>query len=143
MTVQAILNLKGGDVTTGSPSMSLAEVCRTLADKRIGAIVVTGEDGRVAGIVSERDVVRVIAAGGMAALEQPVSRAMTANVVTCNRKHGVNEVMEIMTRGRFRHLPVVEDGRLVGIISIGDVVKHRIAEIEREAEEIRNYIATA
>ncbi len=143
MTVQSILVLKGGNVATGTPSMTLAEVCAQLAEKRIGALVIIDGEERVAGIVSERDVVRAVASGGGAALAQPVSRHMTSSVVTCTRNHSVNSVMETMTRGRFRHLPVVEEGKLVGIVSIGDVVKHRIAEVEREAEEIRNYIATA
>lgn len=143
MTVQAILNLKGGGVATGSATMSLGDVCSTLAEKKIGALVITDAADRVVGILSERDVVRAVATGGGEALQSPVSRYMTSSVITCSRTHTVNAVMEIMTRGRFRHLPVVEDGKLVGIVSIGDVVKHRIAEVEREADEIRNYIATA
>lgn len=143
MTVRTILSLKGSEVTTGSPTMTLGEVCTCLADQRIGAIVITDERGAVAGIISERDIVRAVARGGMAVLQEQVGRHMTRTVVTCTPLHPVNAVMEMMTRGRFRHLPVVDEGRLVGIVSIGDVVKHRMAEIEREAEEIRNYIATA
>jgi CBS domain-containing protein len=143
MSVQSILALKGSEVTTGLPTMSLAEVCNWLADKKIGAIVMTNESGVVVGIISERDIVRVIASGGTDVLKEEAGRHMTRNVITCSPRHGVDAVMEIMTHGRFRHLPVIEDGKLFGIISIGDVVKHRMAEIEREAEEIRNYIATA
>ncbi|HUG60581.1 MAG TPA: CBS domain-containing protein [Methylomirabilota bacterium] len=143
MAVQSILALKGANVTTGSPTMTLAEVCTWLSEQRIGAIVMTDERGTLSGIISERDIVRVIATGGMAVLQEQAGRHMTTNVVTCTGRHNLNEVMEMMTRGRFRHLPVVEDGKLVGIVSIGDVVKHRMAEIEREADEIRNYIATA
>jgi CBS domain-containing protein len=143
MTVQSILATKGHEVTTGSPTMTLAEVCTWLSEQRIGAIVMTDGLGAVVGIISERDIVRVIATGGMAVLQEEAGRHMTRAVVTVTPRHTIDAVMEIMTRNRFRHLPVVENGRLAGIISIGDVVKHRIAEIEREAEEIRNYIATA
>ena len=143
MSVQSILALKGRGVTTGSPKMTIGEVCTRLAEERIGAIVMTDAKGAVVGIISERDVVRAVAEGGTGILEQPASRHMTANVVTCSPRESLNGIMEMMTRGRFRHVPVVENGRLVGIVSIGDVVKHRMAEIEREAEEIRNYIATA
>lgn len=143
MSVQNILALKGGEVTTGDPTLTMAQVCARLAEQRIGALVMTDEGQRVIGIISERDIVRVVAAHGAAALQDPASRHMTRAVVTCSRSDTVDELMEIMTRGRFRHVPVVENGRLIGIVSIGDVVKHRMAEIQREAEEIRNYIATA
>jgi CBS domain-containing protein len=143
MTVKAILAQKGGGVTTGKPSMTLANVCTWLAEQRIGAIVMTDDDGAVVGIISERDIVREIATGGTAVLQDEAGRHMTRSVVTCTPGHSVDAVMEIMTRGRFRHIPVLDDGKLIGIVSIGDVVKHRMAEIEREAEEIRNYIATA
>lgn len=143
MSVQAILALKGQTVTTGTPSMTVGDVARTLADQRIGAIVVVDEGQKVCGIISERDVVRVVARGGMGSLEDAVSQHMTQTVVTCSPRNSVSDVMELMTRGRFRHVPVIDSGRLVGIISIGDVVKHRMAEIEREADQIRQYIATA
>jgi CBS domain-containing protein len=143
MSVQSILALKGRSVTTGSPGMSMAEVASCLAEQRIGAIVMVDGSGSVVGIISERDVVRAVAKGAPDVMSEPASRHMTANVITCGSRESLNGLMETMTRGRFRHVPVVDDGRLVGIVSIGDVVKHRIAEIEREAEEIRNYIATA
>ena len=143
MTVLSNLALTGPEVAPGDPTMPLDLVCSRLAEKKIGALVMVDESRRVIGIVSERDIVRVIASNGAAALQSPASAHMTRSVVTCSRRETVDEVMETMTRGRFRHVPVVEDGELVGIISIGDVVKHRMAEIEREAQEIRNYIATA
>lgn len=143
MTVKSILNLKGGGVTTGDPSMTIAQVCARLAEHKIGALVMTDESRAVVGIISERDVVRVLAQGGGEALNDTAGRHMTRTVVTCRRGDTVDEVMEMMTRGRFRHVPVVDGGDLVGIISIGDVVKYRMAEVEREAQELRSYIATA
>jgi CBS domain-containing protein len=108
----------------------------------VGALVVVEDGDRIIGIVSERDIVRAIA-GGAAALDQPVSSVMTKNVMTCSDGETIDSVMSRMTKGRFRHLPVAENGRLTGIISIGDVVKARIEQVEREAEEMRAYIATA
>jgi CBS domain-containing protein len=143
MTVKAILERKGHDVFTLGPNEKLSEAVRILAEHRIGALVVTNGDRRIAGILSERDIVRVIAKEGPAVLDQPIRQAMTAKVTSCSEHNTVNEVMEIMTRGRFRHLPVEKSGQLDGIISIGDVVKRRIEDVEREAEEIRQYIATA
>jgi CBS domain-containing protein len=143
MTVKAILERKGHDVFTAGPNETLAEAVRILAEHRIGALVITNGDRNIAGILSERDIVRVIAKEGANALVQPVRYAMTAKVKSCSENHSVNEVMEIMTRGRFRHLPVEKNGQLDGIISIGDVVKRRIEDVEREAEEIKQYIATA
>ncbi|WP_159591848.1 CBS domain-containing protein [Chelativorans xinjiangense] len=143
MTVKAILDSKGRDVVTIAADKTLGEAAALLADRGIGAIVVKSGDDRISGILSERDIVRVIAGEGPGALEKPVSAVMTARVKVCREDHTVNEVMQIMTEGRFRHLPVEKDGRLAGIVSIGDVVKRRIQEVEREAEEIRTYIATA
>lgn len=142
MTVKAILDEKGHDVVTLGPDASISQAMSVLAEKKIGALVVTDDSGRIRGILSERDIVSLIAKSGSSALELPVSDAMTASVKLCHEDHTVNQVMEIMTRGRFRHLPVEKDGKLDGIISIGDVVKRRIEDVEREAEEIRNYIAT-
>ncbi|MCX5578471.1 CBS domain-containing protein [Kaistia terrae] len=142
MTVAAILSNKGRDVITVSPDLSIAEVVRILAERRIGAIVVTDGANHILGIVSERDVVRALARGADA-LNGPVSSIMTAKVVTCTDRNTINEVMTRMTEGRFRHLPVVEDDQLAGIVSIGDVVKARIEQVEREADEMRAYIATA
>jgi CBS domain-containing protein len=143
MTVKSILDQKGRDVVTLSPDTTLAEAARLLGEKRIGAVVVTRGDRRIAGILSERDIVRAVGEAGAEALAMTVDRAMTAKVSTCREEHTVNDVMEVMTRGRFRHLPVERNGQLDGIISIGDVVKRRIEEVEREAEQIRTYIATA
>lgn len=143
MTVRAILEAKGRDVVTMRPDQSLADAAGLMAERRIGAVVVVRGDGRIAGILSERDVVRALAEGGAAALRQAVSVAMTVGVRVCHETNTVNEVMGMMTQGRFRHLPVETDGRLVGIVSIGDVVKRRIEDVEREADQIREYIATA
>ena len=143
MTVKAILEAKGHAVVTLGPNAKLAEAIQLLADRRIGALVITNGDRKIVGILSERDVVRVVAKEGAAALELPVRAVMTPKVKICNANHTVNEDMEIMTNGRFRHLPVEKDGLLDGIISIGDVVKRRIETVEREAEQIKAYIGTA
>lgn len=143
MTVKAILEHKGHDVLTLGPNEKLSEAIRMLAEHRIGALVITNGDRKIVGILSERDIVRVLAREGKGALDIAVRSAMTPKVKICNESHTVNEVMEIMTKGRFRHLPVEKDGQLDGIVSIGDVVKRRIEDVEREAEEIRAYIATA
>jgi CBS domain-containing protein len=143
MTVSAILSAKGSDVATAQPHLALSEIARILAGKRIGAIVITGEDGALAGILSERDIVRAVAQRGPAALEDAASEHMTAKVVTCTRGDRIVDVMEEMTVGRFRHMPVVEGGRLVGLISIGDVVKHRIAEAVAESQSLKDYIQMA
>lgn len=143
MTVKAILEEKGRNVVTIGPERTLSEAAQILAQHRIGAAVVTHSDGRIAGILSERDIVRALGLEGAEVLSRPVSAAMTADVKICREANTVHEVMEIMTHGRFRHLPVEKDGRLDGIVSIGDVVKRRIQDAEREAEEIRAYIATA
>ncbi len=143
MTVARILTAKGGDVVTIQPHRTISEVARLLADRRIGAVVVAGADGLIHGIVSERDIVRAISMTGAAALDEPVTRHMTAKVATTTRHATVATVMEQMTEGRFRHLPVIERGRLTGIISIGDVVKTHIEEMETEHRAMRDYIATA
>lgn len=143
MNVEHILQAKGHDVLTIEPSRTLADAARALTEKRIGAVVVAGPDGSVLGILSERDIVRAVARAGTAALDTPVSQHMTGKVVTCTRQTSINDLMGMMTERKFRHLPVVENGRLCGIISIGDVVKHRVAEIEAETEAMREYIATA
>lgn len=142
MNVATILKLKGRSVATAKPDNTLLEIASKLSAKRIGAIVVVGDNGHVDGIVSERDVIRAIAEGGAAALQRPVHEVMTANVVSCSEDSALDELMELMTQGRFRHLPVMEDGSLVGIISIGDVVKNHVAEVEMEASSMRSYLAT-
>ena len=143
MLVKNILAEKGSDVFTIGPDRTLREAVAALAEHRIGAIVVTKGDDRIAGILSERDIVRMLAAEGADMLDKPLSSAMTSRVTVCHEENSVYEVMETMTTGRFRHLPVEKQGKLAGIISIGDVVKRRIEEVEHEAEEIRNYIASA
>jgi CBS domain-containing protein len=142
MTVARIINEKGRDVVTVAPEKSLAEVAAVLSQKGIGAVVVV-EGGAIRGIISERDIVRALAKHGAEALRKLAVECMTARVVTCLPEETIHDVMQKMTSGRFRHLPVVEDGKLAGIVSIGDVVKRRIEEVEREAEQIREYIATA
>lgn len=143
MNVEHILQVKGHDVLTIEPGGTLADAARILSDKKIGAVVVAGQDQNVLGILSERDIVRAVARAGIKALENPVSQHMTGSVVTCTRQTSINELMEAMTERKFRHIPVVENGRLCGIISIGDVVKYRVAEIEAETQAMREYIATA
>jgi CBS domain-containing protein len=140
MNVAAILKAKGRNVVTAPPDTTLAEIARRLAQRRIGAIVVIGAGGRIEGIVSERDIIRVIAERGASALGEPVSDTMTRHVQVCDVADTLDELMAKMTTGRFRHLPVVDDGALAGIVSIGDVVKHHIAEVEMEASALRGYI---
>lgn len=140
MTVAVILTRKGRDVVTTLPDTKLAKVCELLETKGIGAVVVSHSGTKVDGIFSERDFLRAIARNGSSALDRPVRDFMTEKVVTCQPDDSVAELMRHMTDGKFRHLPVVEDGRLVGIISIGDVVKERIAEAEAEAAAMRDYI---
>jgi CBS domain-containing protein len=142
MTVKNMLDAKGREVVVVAPEQSLLEVAGILHEKRIGAVVIAGEEGRTAGIFTERDLVRAVAEKGAAVLDAPVSTIMTVNVQTCREDTTVNQLMQMMSVGRFRHVPVEEAGRLVGIISIGDVVKSRIREIELEAEQIKAYIAS-
>jgi CBS domain-containing protein len=143
MTVRSILDEKGRDVFTIGPGETLTAAIRLLAEKRIGAVVVLRPDGGIGGILSERDIVRALAEGGAGALTKPVSAFMTAKVQVCREENTVNDVREVMTRVRVRHLPVEKEGRLVGLVSIGDVVKRRLEDVEREAEDIKAYIATA
>jgi CBS domain-containing protein len=143
MTVSVILAGKGRDVVTIEPAVRLAEAVKVLADKRIGAALVLGADRRIAGIISERDIVRALAGRGAAALDEAVSQTMTRKVETCNESESVATIMERMTAGKFRHMPVVDQGRLVGVVSIGDIVKHRLQEMEHESGAMREYIMTA
>jgi CBS domain-containing protein len=137
-----MLRDKGVNVIGIGRDASLAEAAALLAEKRIGALVVRDGKGRLNGILSERDLVRALAEGGAAALERKVDRYLTRDVVTCRLSDTAEELMEVMTRGRFRHLPVLDDdGGLCGLVSIGDIVKSRIAETEREAAELRVYIS--
>jgi len=143
MNVKEILSVKGRDVVTIDPHANVGTAAKLLAERRIGAVVVTGADARIVGILSERDIVQVIALRGMSALESPISEVMTRKVTTCNPADPISTIMERMTAGKFRHVPVVEQGRLAGIISIGDVVKHRLMEMEHEQAALRDYIQTA
>jgi CBS domain-containing protein len=143
MTVKAILSRKGNDVITIEPTVTLSDAVKILADHRIGAVVVAGADRQVAGILSERDIVRALAQRGPGALQDAVGQVMTRKVVTCSESDTVAAIMERMTQGKFRHLPVVERGKLAGLVSIGDIVKHRLEEMEHESNALREYILTA
>ena len=140
MNVAAILRHKGRAVTTARPTTTLLEVADKLAAKRIGAILIVGTHGEIAGIVSERDIIRALSVRGPDCLTEPVLETMTKHVVTCEETDTLDELMAMMTARRFRHLPVMADGALVGIISIGDVVKHHVSEVEMEATAMREYI---
>ena len=142
MTISIILASKGREVVTIAPSASLASAVGLLVEKRIGAVLILGADRRVVGILSERDVVRALAERGAGALEEPVSQTMTRKVSTCDENESVFNIMERMTEGRSRHVPVVDQGELVGIVSIGDVVKHRLHEMERDSTVMHDYILT-
>jgi CBS domain-containing protein len=143
MTVKAILSQKGSQVLTIEPTATLAAAVAMLAQRRIGALVVTGAGRRIAGIISERDIVRALDEKGAAVLDVPVAEVMTRKVATCAETATIAEIMEQMTNGKFRHIPVADRGRLTGIISIGDVVKARLGELEREQNALREYILTA
>ncbi len=143
MTVSTILAEKGREVVTIESGASLADAAQLLAEKRIGAALIVGADRRIVGIISERDVIRALAKRGAAVLDEPVSGTMTREVETCNESETIASIMERMTAGKFRHVPVVDQGRLAGIVSIGDVVKHRLHEMERESAAMRDYILTA
>jgi CBS domain-containing protein len=143
MAVSHILGVKGRNVFTVRPTDTIETVAKLLGEKRIGAVVVTDLAGHIRGIVSERDVVRHIASDGVDVLKKRASDIMTSNVHTCQDGDSEQELMAMMTARRIRHLPVVKDGKLNGMISIGDVVKFRIEAIEREAEDMKAYIAGA
>ncbi len=143
MTVARILKEKGRDVLTTQPHRTLKEVAALLAERGVGAAVVSDAAMSVLGIVSERDIIRAIGAGSASALEEPVSRHMTSRVTTVSESASIDHVMETMTAGRFRHMPVVEHGRLVGIVSIGDVVKRHVDALDNERRALREYIASA
>jgi CBS domain-containing protein len=143
MIVARILAAKGRDVITTDPHRTLAETAELLTARNIGAVVVTDAQRRVLGIITERDILRAVGKGGAAALEDAVSDHMTASVVTTHENEYIHVAMEKMTIGRHRHLPVVDGESLIGIVSIGDVVKHRLEQIEQEHQAMREYIATA
>ena len=142
MTVRAILDTKGHQILSVEPEAKLSVAVKLLGERKIGAVLVMSQ-GRVEGILSERDVVRVLGERGARVLDEPVSAIMTRKVVSCRQSDTVAGIMEMMTLGKFRHLPVVEDGMVVGLISIGDIVKWRVREFENEQEALRDYIKTA
>ena len=143
MIVKSILAGKGGDVAIIEPTADLNAAVKMLAERHIGAVVILGADHRVIGILSERDIVRALAERGSNALTEPVSQVMTREVKTCSEDDPVGGLMEQMTTGKFRHMPVVKQDKLIGIVSIGDVVKSRVEEIDQEAKSLRDYIQTA
>src|SRR5215475_111166 len=142
MTVRAILDTKGHQIHSVEPGAKLSAAVKVLGERRIGAVLVMNA-GRIEGILSERDIVRVLSERGAGVLDETVSAVMTRKVVSCRQTDTVAGIMEMMTLGKFRHLPVVEDGKVVGLISIGDIVKWRVQEYEREQEALRDYIKTA
>ena len=142
MTVRSILDTKGHNIQSVEPDAKLSAAVKILGERKIGAVLVMSQ-GKVDGILSERDIVRVLAERGAKVLDEPVSSVMTRKVVSCRQSDTVGGIMEMMTIGKFRHLPVLEDGKVVGLISIGDVVKWRVQEYEREQEALRDYIKTA
>jgi CBS domain-containing protein len=142
MNVKDILSQKGDNVLTVEPNASVSTAIDILAQREIGALVVTGVDRRIVGIVSERDIVRVLVEHGVGILHSAVSEIITRNVVSCGLNETITEIMGRMTVGKFRHVPVVEQGRLIGIVSIGDVVKARLEELEQEQDALRDYIRT-
>nr|WP_319388624.1 CBS domain-containing protein [uncultured Cohaesibacter sp.] len=140
MTIATILNQKGRDVFKTDPATTLVEVVKLLRDRGVGAILVA-EGEKLCGILSERDIVRALSNHGGSALLRPASEFMTRDVMTCTEDETIVSVMSRMTTGRFRHMPVVKGRKIAGLVSIGDVVKFRIEETEREAEDMRAYIA--
>jgi CBS domain-containing protein len=143
MNVKTILAAKGGDIFSIEPTADLAAAARLLSKHRIGSAVIRGAGGRLSGILSERDIVRALSEHGADALSLPVGQVMTRNVMTCGENDSIAEIMERMTAGKFRHLPVLRDGALIGVVSIGDVVKQRLGDIEQDAHALREYIQTA
>ena len=143
MTVAAILKQKGPDVAAVRPTTTIADLARMLSERRIGAVVVQDAEEKLLGIISERDIIHAIAAHGPACLPMAAGDLMTRAVRTATPTTTVAEAMELMTTGRFRHLPVVQGGELVGIISIGDVVKARIVQQDHEVDSLKAYVAGA
>jgi CBS domain-containing protein len=142
MTVRAILDSKGHQIQSVEPQAKLAAAIKILGERKIGAVLVM-DKGQIEGILSERDIVRVLGERGASVLDETVSAVMTRKVISCKPSDTVSAIMEMMTSGKFRHLPVVDDGRVVGLISIGDIVKWRVSEYELEQEALRDYIKTA
>ena len=142
MTVRAILDTKGHHILSVEPDAKLAAAIKLLAERKIGAVLVMSK-GHIEGILSERDIVRVLGERGARVLDEPVSAVMTRKVVSCRQSDTVAGIMEMMTLGKFRHLPVVEEGMVVGLISIGDIVKRRVHVYETEQEALRDFFKTA
>jgi CBS domain-containing protein len=142
MTVRAILDTKGHHILSVEPEAKLSAAVKILGERKIGAVLVMSNGG-VEGILSERDIVRVLGERGAGVLDEPVSEVMTSKVVSCRQSDTVSAIMEMMTKGKFRHLPVLEGDRVVGLISIGDIVKWRVQEYENEQEALQQYIKTA
>ena len=142
MYVKTILDEKGRNVVTGGPQLTVRQAAVYLHENHIGAIVILDRNDRIAGIATERDIVAAIARNGADCLDKPISSIMWGNVYRCGETESVNELMEMMSKLRARHIPVEKDGRLVGIISIGDVVKNHIAEVEMEVTAMRGYFVT-
>jgi CBS domain-containing protein len=143
MIVKNILAAKRGDVVTIEATANLSAAVKLLTEQHIGAVVILGADHRVIGILSERDIVRALAEHGATVLSEPVSQVMTRDVATCSEDDAIEDLMGRMTTGKFRHMPVVQQGKLIGIVSIGDVVKTRVEEIDHEAKALHDYIQTA
>ena len=142
MHVSEILKHKGSDVITKGPGDTVLEIARLLSAKHIGAIVIRNDRGAVVGIISERDIIHAIAVNGERALEMPVRDVMTREVISCTSDDIITGVMKTMTIRRVRHVPVIEDGNLKGMVSIGDIVKNRLDETELEARVLRDYART-
>jgi CBS domain-containing protein len=140
VTVRAILKTKGSSVVTSLANVSLHRISQLIAQYRIGAVIVVDEEGHPQGIVSERDIVNALSAFGAAALDMMAEEVMTRGLLTCTPEHTVDDLLSMMTNSRVRHLPVVVDGRLTGIISIGDVVKRKLDEAAAEVGLLRDYV---
>ncbi len=141
MKVSTLLSMKGRKVVTVQPTETVGAAAKILGENRFGVVVVSTDGETIAGIVSERDIVRELGAVGADLLSKPVSEIMTRTVRTCNEGDTVERLMEIMTEHKFRHLPVTDDGKLVGLISIGDIVKVRVRQLEHEADQLERYIS--
>jgi len=142
MHVSAIIGDKGNAVYTAEPGQMISDVVDMIASRKVGALVVIDTAGQVCGVISDRDVINALGRDGAGVLSRPVKDYMSTGVVTCGKDDSVDHLMALMTKRRIRHLPVIEDGRLAGIISIGDVVKFRIAEAEAETDALKSYIAS-
>ncbi|HEY9375725.1 MAG TPA: CBS domain-containing protein [Jiangellaceae bacterium] len=143
MRISDVIRAKGNAVVTVQPDTDVRTLLAVLAEHKIGAVVVSNDGGAVDGIVSERDIVRALAERGATVISEPVSEIMTSEVQTCTPETPVVELMSVMTHGRFRHVPVVVNDQLVAIVSIGDIVKNRVGELEIERDSLTSYITSA